>query len=324
MLKTDKLKSEKLHLTIIEFSFKLQKKIMNKIITPFFLFLTLFSFVSTTRAIPSEVKKAVAFIYTFEEKKKLTKGATGFFIGEKISAENEQFFVSLVTAKHVIQTDDLKSYLPDISIRLNTLDGNSDTMKIPLKMSGTEQNVFLHEDPTVDLAVITILPDKTKYDFSFLEAELLTTKADFEKLDISEGADIFYTSLFIPYMGENRIYPIVRFGKVALIPDERVLVNGEKKEVYLVEAGAYGGSSGAPSFVNTETTLPDTPRKIIGVISNHFIDKLPVRPTQPSQSAAIANLGIAIIEPAFKLQEILSGDDIQNSKLLAKNILRVE
>lgn len=295
---------------------------MKKLLIPIFLILTLFSFANDAKAIPSEVKKAVAFIYTFEEKKNLTKGATGFFVGEKINGENEQFFVTLVTAKHVIQTDDLGAFLPDISVRLNTLDGNSDTMKIPLNLSGAEQNVFLHQDPTVDLAVITILPDKKKYDFSFLEAELLTTKSDFEKMEISEGSDVFFTSLFIPYMGENRIYPIVRFGKVALIPDERVMVNGEKKEVYLIEAGAYSGSSGAPSFVNTEGA--STERKIIGIISNHFIDRLPVRPNETGQSSAIANLGIAIIEPAFKLQEILSGKEIENSKLSPKNILRVE
>jgi hypothetical protein len=310
-----------MHHIIIDFLLRKAGE-MKRIITPIFLFLILFSCVFNTKAIPSEVKKAVAFIYTFEEKKNLTKGATGFFIGEKSPQNPEQYFITLVTAKHVVQTDDLSSFLPEISVRLNTLDGKSDTIKIPINLSGTGQNVFMHEDPTVDLAVITILPDKKKYDFSFLESELLTTKDDLEKMEISEGSDIFFTSLFIPYMGENRIYPIVRFGKVALIPDERVMVNGEKKEVYLIEAGAYGGSSGAPSFVNTESSSAE--RKIIGIISNHFIDKLPVRPTETGQSTAIANLGIAIVEPAYKLQEILSKPEIQGRKLIAKNILRVE
>ncbi len=298
---------------------------MNRFLISLFLVLTFFSCVQHVKAfIPSEVKKAVAFIYTFEEKKNLTKGATGFFIGEQNSENSEQYFVSLVTAKHVIQTDNLKSFLPYISVRLNTLDGGANTFRVPLKMNGAEQNVFLHQDPTVDLAVIKLLPDKNKYDFSFLESALLTTKEDFEKLNISEGADVFFTSLFIPYMGENRIYPIVRFGKIALIPDERVMVNGEKKEIYLIEAGAYSGSSGAPSFVNTENTALDTPRKIIGIISNHFIDKLPVRPTQTDKSVVVANIGIAIIEPAYKLQEILAGQEMEKSRLLANNILQVD
>ena len=43
--------------------------------------------------------------------------------------------------------------------------------------------------------------------------------------------------------------------------------------------------------------------KLIGIISNHFIDRLPVQPTQTdNKSAVIANIGIAIIEPAYKLQ----------------------
>jgi hypothetical protein len=263
---------------------------------------------SSVWAIPSEVKKAVAFIYTFEEKKKLTKGATGFFIGEQNSQNPEQSHVYLVTAKHVIQTDDLKSFFPEISVRLNTLDGGSDLFKVPLSLTGANQNVFMHRDPTVDLAVITLLPDKTKYDFGFLESDLLTTKDDFDKLNISEGSDVFFAGLFIPYMGVNRIYPIVRFGKVALIPDERVMVNGEKKEVYLIEAGAYSGSSGSPVFVNAEDESLEAPRKLIGILSNHFIDRLPVSPTQTdNRSSVVANIGIAIIEPAYKLQEILAG-----------------
>ncbi|MBX7173683.1 MAG: trypsin-like peptidase domain-containing protein [Pyrinomonadaceae bacterium] len=297
---------------------------MKKILITLFLFVIFFNGVYKVKAfIPDEVKKAVAFIYTFEEKKKLTKGATGFFIGEQNSQNPEQYFVCLVTAKHVIQTDDLKSFLPNISVRLNTLDGKSDTIDVPVNLSGANQNVFLHDDPTVDLAVITLLPDKTKFDFSFIEANLLTTKDDFEKLNISEGSDVFFTSLFIPYMGVTRIYPIVRFGKVALIPNERVMVNGEKKEVYLIEAGASGGSSGAPTFVNTEESLPDSPRKLIGIISNHFVDRLPVSPTQTAPSSAIANIGIAIIEPAFKLQEILSGKEIEKIKTVQENNLQM-
>lgn len=296
---------------------------MSRFLTPLFLILTLFNCFYNVKAIPTEVKKSVAFIYTFEEKKNLTKGGTGFFIGEQKRENPDHYSVSLVTAKHVIQTDDQKSFLPEISIRLNTIDGGSSMFKVPLNPTGAAQNVFLHEDPTVDLAVITILPDKDKYDFMFLESELLTTKEDVEKLSISEGSDVFFTGLFIPFMGENKIYPLVRFGKIALIPDERVLVNGEKKEVYLIEAGAYSGSSGSPAFVNTEDNTSDS-RKLIGIISNHFIDKLPVRPTQTDNSTAIANIGIAIIEPAYKLQEILSSREMQISKLSAKNILRVE
>lgn len=276
------------------------------LITVFFIF----ALFSCAYSIPSEVKKAVAFIYTFEESKNLTKGATGFFIGEESKENPEQYHIYLVTAKHVIQTDDLTSYLPEISVRLNTIDGASDTFKIPINLTGVNQNVFMHQDPTVDLAVIPLAPNKEKYDFRFLNADLITTKEDFENLNISEGSDVFFTGLFIPYMGVNRIYPIVRFGKVALIPDERVMVNGEKKEVYLIEAGAYSGSSGSPVFVNAEDASLDSPRKLIGIISNHFIDKLPVRPSQTDKSAVIANIGIAIIEPAYKLQEILARQDL--------------
>src|SRR5262249_29702004 len=157
---------------------------------------------------------------------------------------------------------------------------------------GTNKNVFFHQDPTVDLAVITLLPNKDKYDFKFLGSELLTTREDFASLNITEGAEVFFTGLFIPYMGENRIYPVFRFGKIALLPDESVMVNGEKKEVYLIEAGAYAGNSGAPVFVKSGNS---SSQKLIGIISNHFIDRLPVQPSPTDRSAVVANIGIAII-----------------------------
>src|SRR5215213_7784902 len=92
---------------------------MKRIIIILFLIFTLFNCVyGFGLAIPQEVKKAVAFIYTFEESKNLTKGATGFFIGEQNGQNPEQYYVGLVTAKHVIQTDDSKAFLPYISLRL--------------------------------------------------------------------------------------------------------------------------------------------------------------------------------------------------------------
>jgi hypothetical protein len=90
---------------------------------------------------------------------------------------------------------------------------------IPLRITGSSQNVFIHPDTTVDIAVISTVPSNQRYDFSYLPASFLTTREDFKSLDITEGDEVFFTGMFTSYIGEKANHPIVRFGKVALITD---------------------------------------------------------------------------------------------------------
>ena len=83
--------------------------------------------------------------------------------------------------------------------------------------------VFEHPtDRTVDLAIIPALPDQSLYDFQFIPDDMLTTKESFSELHISEGSDVFFTGLFAQFIGQARNYPITRFGRVAMMPDEKI------------------------------------------------------------------------------------------------------
>ena len=75
-----------------------------------------------------EIKKSVSFIFVPQGKDKLRPNGTGFFVGVKNKENKNIFNIYFATAKHVLKdTDD--NYLPEIILRLNKKDGNSQLIK---------------------------------------------------------------------------------------------------------------------------------------------------------------------------------------------------
>lgn len=180
--------------------------------------------------------------------------------------------------------------------------------------------------------------DSNKFKVRYLSEDMLTTKADYEKLNIKEGTEIFFTGLFAPHFGEKRNYPIVRFGRVALIPEEKInLGENIKTDLYLIEANAFGGNSGSPVFFyfgierNPGSITVGPPLlKLAGVVSLHFFDLIPVKfiqdPSQKTETASskkaqkivpvvTPNIGIAGVVPAYNIQEIMFGDELVGRRI---------
>jgi hypothetical protein len=221
---------------------------MKKIIL--LLFATIF-FASASLAAPlgpefNQVKSIVTFIYVKNEAGKEVPNGTGFFLGVNDTQRGNISFVYLVTAKHVIQKRD-KSFFPEIFIRLNKKDGDVKTVPLHINTEGDKKDVYFHEDPSVDLAVIPF-PFLSDCDIKFLNVEWITTKEDFRKFNIREGTEVFFMGLFIPHIGEHKNYPIMRFGRVAMVTDEKVDWDHTKTDLYLIEATSTGGNSGSPVF----------------------------------------------------------------------------
>lgn len=176
--------------------------------------------------IPPTLKKTVAFIYAPNQKGELIPNGTGFFIAVSPPEDSNKNMGYLVTAKHVLQKQDKKSFFQDVSLRLNRKNGTAQMVQVPLRLEGANKNVFLHQDPTVDLALIPLLLDFDVYDCLALPSDMIVTKEDFVKLKIGEGTEVFFTGLFGPYRGKQKNYPIVRFGRLALVTDERINWDG--------------------------------------------------------------------------------------------------
>jgi hypothetical protein len=269
--------------------------------------------------IPQELKKSVTFIFVGDNTGKLLPNGTGFFVYVE---ENKKIFSYLVTAKHVLLDKDGNRY-KEIYIRLNTQKNSSEVLRIPF-VGENAFKVYYHNDSSIDIAVIPLLPDVSKFDFRMLTSNMLTTKDLFNDVKIREGDDVFFTGLFTPYFGVDRNYPIFRFGKVALLTEEPIPWFENKQnqylKLYLIEAQSYGGNSGSPVFFYLKYDRQETKRFIgkdayllAGIMKGYFADTqeikiIDAKPVPISQQ----NNGIAAVVPAYFLHEIIFSDELVN------------
>jgi Trypsin-like peptidase domain len=327
--------------------------IMNRIWLLVFLFFLSPIEVFAIQSVPQDIKKTVIFIYPLDKDgdsakfksnsiAKLDKGekpmpvGTGFLAGVKIPSSKDQYIGYIVTNKHVIKSPDGKSFLPAIALRLNLNKGGVENVAVKIITEGVYKNVFSHKDESVDLAVILIPPgvNQLKYDVSVVPQEWITSKEDYKSLNIAEGSEVFFTGLFVSHIGEQRNYPIVRFGRVALVTDEKVNWNGALTDLYLMEVSSHGGNSGSPVFFflgpNREPgkiIIGGPVIKLAGIMQGYFNELGQIGFMQPTRSpqaeqqqgqqpksppvpVTILNSGIAAVVPAYKLQEILFGEEL--------------
>ena len=294
--------------------------IRNSIIIIFIIFML--GGIAMATPIPSEVKSVVAFIFIKNEEGKLIANGTGFFVGVRNPSNPDSFSVYLVTAKHVLYKPNTKDFLDMVFVRLNKKEGGSQIGVIPIITEGEKRNVFTHSDSSVDIVVIPFLPDQEKFDFKFLPDDSITTKEEFKELKIREGSDVFFTGLFTPYPGAERNYPIVRFGRVALVTDEKIEWQGELMDLYLIEAGSYGGNSGSPVFFylgsdrEPGSIMVGSPiLKLAGVMKGTFLDAHEIKVVETKEvPIAVSSMGIAAVVPGYKLHEILFSDELKEKR----------
>ncbi|MEO7028927.1 MAG: hypothetical protein ABI147_05950 [Acidobacteriaceae bacterium] len=281
--------------------------------------------------VPPDITKTVVFIYKDAAGTPAQADGTGFLISIPSPVDPNRMWVYLVTAKHVVHTDsnDFNSPLfGQLWFRVNKKDGGSSMHKLDITSSGDKQDVFFHSDLSVDIAVLTIsLDDIDKLDMKVLPEQMLISADDFKKLNIGVGTDMFFTGMFTGFLGEKKSYPIVRFGKLAMIPEEKITSGGQAAEGYLMEAFSFGGNSGSPVFFypsadNTPGVMMVGPGrlKIAGVMKGFFEDFEQIRLLENPAAAgggqpipvSNGNTGIALIVPAKFISEILHSDALEN------------
>jgi hypothetical protein len=273
---------------------------------------------SMAMPVPSEIKSVVAFVFVSGAPGAAVPRGTGFFVTVKDAATPDRVFGYLVTAKHVAQAHDQKTFRSEILIRLNVIGGDAEFVKIALTPDGKDKNVFVHSDPTVDIAVIPALPDPTHFEVKAISEDSIVTKDKFKELKIREGSEVFFTGLFTPFVNTKRNYPVVRFGRVALVTDERIDFGGVKAELYLMETNSYGGNSGSPVFFYLgsdrepgSVVVGNPVLELAGVMSGRFNDAVAVETTETSANSFVRpSMGIAGVVPAYKLHEILFSKEL--------------
>jgi len=295
---------------------------MKKISILLFALLTLTS-ISQASPIPLDIKKVVAFIYYPDNPTNTSPNGTGFLVITPSANDTNKVFGYLVTARHVLRPS-TNNWLPSVFVRLNRRDGTSEKILLPLVTNGPNKNVFTHDDPTVDVAIVPFFPKPfTNYDALFLPLSFVTSEEDFKSLDIHEGSDVFFTGMFVRHLGDKRNTPITRFGKVALIGDEKIDWITGKTDLYLMEANSYPGNSGSPVFfqigserANGSIVLSGGPNiRLAGVMSGCYNDIQPIQTVSVSTNQYVTpNLGISGVVPAYKIKDILSSQELKQKR----------
>jgi hypothetical protein len=154
------------------------------------------------------------------------------------------------------------------------------------------------------------------------------------------GDDVFLVGLFAQHAGtDERMQPIVRFGQISRMPNDRVRIKLDEHTstdvyAYLVETKSWGGQSGSPVFIHYAPDRLHTgvggnmllntalPPKLLGIVHGHFHDKGSVRADGPEDDAydlplignVKLNTGIAIVIPAQAIIDLLMDDEFVDER----------
>jgi hypothetical protein len=279
---------------------------------------------SFSQAIPPEYKKPVVFIFIKDENDKIVPSGTGFFV-EMPDSINNISFNYLITAKHVIQKPRTNIFYDSIFVRINKRQSGFDTIPLQLIAQNGFENFVMDQDQGIDIAVIPLAPDFRKYDYlGYPESMLFASKEELDSSYLKEGTNIFYTGLFSPYLGYNSNNPIVRFGRLALLPHEKIFWDSSsvKQELFLVETTTYGGNSGSPLFcyyiaqnIGGGLTVVPKPVKLAGIIKGYSGEKTPVEYVESGMNLTYtSNVGITAVIPSYLLYSILEGDVLKTTR----------
>jgi hypothetical protein len=133
--------------------------------------------------------------------------------------------------------------------------------------------------------------------------------------------------LFTPFIGNRRNFPVVRFGRVAMLSDEKIpwTERGieQSLDLYLIECQSFGGNSGAPVFFYLDpsrtpgTLVLGRPYHLLlaGIMKGTFLDANEIRVIERSPVPfSVENVGIAGIVLAYLLHEVLFSDALTEQR----------
>ena len=278
----------------------------------FILTLFIFTFLIIKGQSVSDLKSVTAFIYVQDSLGRKSPNGTCFFVGIRSKQDTTQYYPYLVTAKHVLQKEG-EEFHTEIFVRMNTKD-SSRFSHVPIDTNSTQRSVYFHSDPSIDIAVIPYLPLENDFIFKFIDTSFIFDRKAFQSLQIHEGLETLFTGLFTAFIGDAKINPIVRFGKIALVSEEKIDWVKGKSDLILVETSSYGGNSGSPIYFKIPIPNSFNGYQLIlgGILSGTFRDLAEIKVIENSNIVPIVpyNNGISAITPVYLLREILYSDEL--------------
>lgn len=294
------------------------------------------------RSIVEQMKRSVVFLTTtcpkLDEHGNVVLGpdgkpipvpyyGTGFLIGMPDQRLGNRSFTYLVTNRHMAQPgieDSKPCAVMSYEIRLDRKLPDSNGF---YSTGGTFQPVWRYStDAADDLAIAPIGIDDNVFDIVFLPTTLLLGKSDIEANKVEEGYSVLFTGLFIQYIQKFHSEPIIREGKIAMFPREKVQTTLKVPgDIFLVDCHVFGGNSGSPMFVNLRGDKVDGINfgydyKILGVVSGEVFEtaSMELHTVASYGGTVVANSGVATVVPAQKILDIL---DLPELKALREAVV---
>jgi hypothetical protein len=285
--------------------------------------------------IPLEVLQCLVYIGKHEDYQDVFRG-TGFLLAVNETEGSDTFsFTYLITANHVAKKVEGNAFL----IRVNMRDGSARTLQVDYSPD-EEVKWYRHPtDETADVAVTYLKPeDFAGSDLKRIPDSLILPRGAAPAHAIGPGDEVYITGLFTHHMGKSKNSPIVRVGNIAMLPVDRVVVDGlGEVEGYLIEARSIGGLSGSPVFVHPTvnlhgnfkwgTNIPAVAMAmseelyLLGLVCGHYdVDLHTVGgvPIDGAKSKDNVNVGVGIVIPSYKILEIIQGDVLKQMRSAQK------
>jgi hypothetical protein len=230
-----------------------------------------------------------------------------------------QGFNYLVTNRHVAMPgieDGAPCRVQGYKIRFNLKNAAADGSYSEVMSGGANVPWVYPSDGAIDLAVTPIGLDSAKYAQLTFPSSLFLTTDDAKKNQVVEGDSVLFTGLFVQFIGQVRSEPIVREGKIAMIPDEQVPTTLRSLgNIYLVDAHVFGGNSGSPMLVNLggqrdNGLMAGFNYHRLGLISGYVQETsdFKLQAVAGYAGTVVANSGVAMVVPAQQILDLLNCD----------------
>jgi hypothetical protein len=263
--------------------------------------------------VADDIRKAVVYIGRRVGSQFVPYG-TGFVVASLLDGLKYQ---TIVTAKHVINR---MGTVDDVYVRVNERTGLA--RELPLN----PRHWLPHPDQNIDLIVCPTMIPTDVFDIQHisLEERQLTPEIIAEH-DFGVGDDVFIAGMFISILGETKNIPIIRYGIIAAMPEEKIRTEYGYHFAYLIEARSTGGLSGSPAFLHVAPwrTIGGLPRPAsgltqypLGVVLGHNTlttneDDVVERAEREKERKANLlplNTGIAVVLPFSYVKEAVNQD----------------
>lgn len=234
-----------------------------------------------------------------------------------------QGFNYLVTNRHVAMPgieDGTPCRVQGYKIRFNLKNAAADGSYSEVMSGGANVPWIYPSDRAIDLAVTPIGIDVAKYSQLTFPSSLFLTTDEAKQNRVVEGDSVLFTGLFVQFIGQVKSEPIVREGKIAMIPDEQVPTTLRSLgSIYLVDAHVFGGNSGAPMLVNLggqrdNGLMAGFNYHLLGLISGYVQETsdFKLQAVAGYAGTVVANSGVAMVVPAQQVLDLLNCDALQS------------